>query len=293
MPVRRRPPGTSIECRGCPTELSVCFSERNSSPDRVYASRFSRIRDCARIGRASPSAWHVGSVPYAERASGARRWTSKVLRRSLRKLRDSFETRTKLVHGVCGAILAFAAPGTKYGRGHEPNFALVRCKRAGHSLVPRGSVTSRFSVTMVSVLERRVADRLARRLRTMRGSRLEACENREERRRLRCAFWAQYTRERRTYMGGDRQKTRRNRSLRCDSRRYSSLFHRFYTALPRVGVERPNGSYVARTHRCWPRELPSFVDERESDVSSRAYRTSTPRMRATEGEILSVCTCNP
>ena len=202
MPVRRRPPGTSIECHGCPTELSVCFSERNSSPDRVYASRFSRIRDCARIGRASPSAWHVGSVPYAERASGARRWTSKVLRRSLRKLRDSFETRTKLVHGVCGAILAFAAPGTKYGRGHEPNFALVRCKRAGHSLVPRGSVTSRFSVTMVSVLERRVADRLARRLRTMRGSRLEACENREERRRLRCAFWAQYTRERRTYMGG-------------------------------------------------------------------------------------------
>lgn len=48
------------------------------------------------------------------------------------------------------------------------------------------------------------------------------------------------------------------------------------TALPRVGVVRPNGSYVARTvYQCWLRDLPSFVDERDR-MYRRTYRASTP-----------------
>lgn len=55
------------------------------------------------------------------------------------------------------------------------------------------------------------------------------------------------------------------------------------TALPRVGVARPNGSYVARTHLvCWPRDsLSSWTQQR----NRRAYRTFTPRIRVAEGRL--------
>lgn len=43
-------------------------------------------------------------------------------------------------------------------------------------------------------------------------------------------------------------------------------------------------AHMWRARKCWPRVLPSFVDERER-MHRRAYRTSTPRTRVTEGEI--------
>lgn len=53
------------------------------------------------------------------------------------------------------------------------------------------------------------------------------------------------------------------------------------TALPRVGVARPNDSYVARTHLvCWPRD--SLSSWTEKQLNRRAYRTLTPRIRVAE-----------
>jgi len=74
------------------------------------------------------------------------------------------------------------------------------------------------------------------------------------------------------------------RGLRCGSSRSSPNArkinaHLFITstALPRVGVARPNGSYVARTPLvCWPRGSLSF---RTQQRNRRAYRASTPRIR--------------
>lgn len=55
------------------------------------------------------------------------------------------------------------------------------------------------------------------------------------------------------------------------------------TALPRVGVARPNGSYVARTHLvCWPRD--SLSSWTEKQLNRRAYRTLTPRITSGGGE---------
>lgn len=68
--------------------------------------------------------------------------------------------------------------------------------------------------------------------------------------------------------------------IRGTTRRASAqilILHTFTsTALPRVGVARPNGSYVARTHLvCWPRDsLSSWTQQR----NRRAYRTFTPRI---------------
>lgn len=58
------------------------------------------------------------------------------------------------------------------------------------------------------------------------------------------------------------------------------------TALPRVGVARPNGSYVARTQVLAARA--TLVRRRTLADARRAYRTSTPRTRVTEGETLAV-----
>ncbi|KAL6253865.1 hypothetical protein P5V15_015690 [Pogonomyrmex californicus] len=70
------------------------------------------------------------------------------------------------------------------------------------------------------------------------------------------------------------------RSVRCVSALLSraALLEIIFldTALPRVGVVRPNGSYVARTvYQCWLRDLPSFVDERDR-MYRCTYRASTP-----------------
>lgn len=61
------------------------------------------------------------------------------------------------------------------------------------------------------------------------------------------------------------------------------------TALPRVGVARPNGSYVARTQVLAARA--TLVRRRTLAVARRAYRTSTPRTRVTEGEIPGGLSC--
>lgn len=61
------------------------------------------------------------------------------------------------------------------------------------------------------------------------------------------------------------------------------------TALPRVGVARPNGSYVARTQVLAARA--TLVRRRTLADARRAYRTSTPRTRVTEGEIPGGLSC--
>lgn len=80
------------------------------------------------------------------------------------------------------------------------------------------------------------------------------------------------------------------RTHRRSMLRRSSVVHRIsniqilLTQHCHESVSRDRMAHMWRAHKCWPRDLPSFLDERER-MHRRAYRTSTPRTRVTEGEI--------
>lgn len=80
-----------------------------------------------------------------------------------------------------------------------------------------------------------------------------------------------------------RGRTREPRLWRfVPSRIVSNTLFFTSTALPRVGVARPNGSYVARTHLvCWTRDSLSSWTGKAAE-SSRLPNAFTPRIRVAE-----------